>query len=95
MNHFLALADRTLGGVIADRWGIRSTLVAGFVGYQLTVDLPRQVIVKPDGSVAGPDPDLPIFVARAGRSTLSDVIACPKTFAGCRPRSHARARAAP
>ena len=24
--------------------------VAGFVGYQLTVDLPRQVIVKPDGS---------------------------------------------
>jgi 3-isopropylmalate/(R)-2-methylmalate dehydratase small subunit len=24
--------------------------VAGFVGYQLTIDLPRQVIVKPDGS---------------------------------------------
>jgi 3-isopropylmalate/(R)-2-methylmalate dehydratase small subunit len=24
--------------------------VAGFVGYQLTVDLPRQVIVKPDGA---------------------------------------------
>jgi len=23
--------------------------VAGFVGYQLTIDLPRQVIVKPDG----------------------------------------------
>jgi 3-isopropylmalate/(R)-2-methylmalate dehydratase small subunit len=23
---------------------------AGFVGYQLTIDLPRQVIVKPDGS---------------------------------------------
>jgi 3-isopropylmalate/(R)-2-methylmalate dehydratase small subunit len=22
---------------------------AGFVGYQLTIDLPRQVIVKPDG----------------------------------------------
>jgi 3-isopropylmalate/(R)-2-methylmalate dehydratase small subunit len=24
--------------------------VAGFVGYRLTIDLPRQVIVKPDGS---------------------------------------------
>ena len=24
--------------------------VAGFVGYQLTIDLPRQVVVKPDGS---------------------------------------------
>jgi len=24
--------------------------VNGFVGYQLTIDLPRQVIVKPDGS---------------------------------------------
>ena len=24
--------------------------VAGYVGYQLTIDLPRQVIVKPDGS---------------------------------------------
>jgi 3-isopropylmalate/(R)-2-methylmalate dehydratase small subunit len=24
--------------------------VAGFVGYQLTIDLPQQVIVKPDGS---------------------------------------------
>ncbi len=24
--------------------------VFGFVGYQLTIDLPRQVIVKPDGS---------------------------------------------
>jgi len=24
--------------------------VKGFVGYALTIDLPRQVIVKPDGS---------------------------------------------
>jgi 3-isopropylmalate/(R)-2-methylmalate dehydratase small subunit len=24
--------------------------VAGFVGYQLTIDLPRQVVVKPDGT---------------------------------------------
>ena len=24
--------------------------VFGFVGYQLTLDLPRQVVVKPDGS---------------------------------------------
>jgi 3-isopropylmalate/(R)-2-methylmalate dehydratase small subunit len=24
--------------------------VNGFIGYQLTVDLPRQVVVKPDGS---------------------------------------------
>ena len=31
--------------------------VNGFVGYQLTIDLPRQVIVKPDGS------ELPFDVA--------------------------------